>query len=275
MSDKFESLVTALRDVLNESSTSDDVSFIKFNGEISGKGFLWASKGQHTKQFIYNDDKFFSSESIDLGKGKQLSVNNIKVIDELELGPTITKSNLREVGRLKGLIVDGSVSINQFLFYDSVTDRFGFGTDQPNAAVSICDQGVEIVLGANDFTKAGIGTFNSADVELVTDNTVRVTIGADGNIELGNRNFGPIKVLVQGTLGVDVNTPDPRAKLHVNGAIKFNDKIHLSGIAPPDGGSFNEGDIVWNSNPQQRHYVGWICTQAGNPGIWNPFGEIK
>lgn len=274
MSNKFESLVTALKDVLDSGSNLDEVTFVKFTGDVSGKGFLWAGQG-NTKQFIFNNDKFFSSETIDLGKDKSISINNIKVLDSTELGQTVTKSNLREVGRLKGLLVDGSMSVNQYMFYDARTDRLGLGTDQPNAAVSICDQGVEIMLGASEFNKAAIGTFNSTDVELVTDNTVRVSIGANGNIVLGNRNFGPIQVLVQGTLGVDVNTPDPRVKLHVNGAVKFNDKLHLSGTAPPDGGSFNVGDIVWNSNPQQRHYVGWICTQAGNPGIWNQFGEIK
>mgnify|MGYP000435069205 CR=1 FL=1 len=274
MSDKFESLVSALRDVLSESNTSEEVTFVKFNGDIGGKGFLWVGQG-NTKQFIFSNDKFFSSESIDLGRGKELSINNIKVLDETELGLTVTKSSLREVGKLKGLIVDGSMSVNQYMFYDARTDRLGLGTDQPNAAVSIADQGVEIVLGANEYNRAAIGTFNSADVELVTDNTARITISANGNIVLGNRNFGPVQVLVQGTLGIDVNTPDPRTKLHVNGAIKFNDKIHLSGTAPPDGGSFNVGDIVWNSNPQQRHYVGWVCTVAGNPGIWNQFGEIR
>lgn len=274
MSDKFESLVTALKEVLDSGANLDQVTFIKFTGDVGGKGFLWAGQG-HTKQFIFNNDKFFSSETIDLGKDKAFSINNIKVLDGNELGQTVTKSNLREVGRLKGLLVDGSMSVNQYLFYDARTDRLGLGTDQPNAALSICDQGVEIMLGASEFNKAAIGTFNSTDIELVTDNTVRVSIGANGNIVLGNRNFGPIQVLVQGTLGVDVNTPDPRVKLHVNGAVKFNDKLHLSGTAPPDGGSFNVGDIVWNSNPQQRQHVGWVCTVAGNPGIWNSFGEIK
>lgn len=274
MSKKLESLTELLKEVLAESEVPSEVSFVTFGGDIGGKGFLWTGQG-YTKQFIFNNDKFFSSESIDLAKDKGFSVNNIKVLDDKELGPSVVKSNLREVGRLKGLIVDGSVSINQYLFYDAVTDRLGFGTDQPNAAVSIADQGIEIVLGANEYSRAAIGTFNSADLELVTDNTARVTISAGGDIVLGNRNFGEIKVLVHGSLGVDVNTPDPRAKLHVNGAIKFNDKIHISGTQPPDGGSYNVGDIVWNSEPQPGRYVGWVCVRSGNPGTWSQFGLIQ
>jgi hypothetical protein len=76
-------------------------------------------------------------------------------------------------------------------------------------------------------------------------------------------------------MGINVGTPDPRTNLHIGGAIKFNDTLHLKGTRPPEGGSFKQGDIVWNSEPQQRNYVGWICIQSGNPGIWAQFGEIR
>jgi hypothetical protein len=113
---------------------------IVFSGDtIDGKGLLWSGRG-HTKQFIFNSnpDRFFSSESIDLAKGKSITINNIKVIDEKELGPTITKSNLREVGHLKGLIVDGGLSVGQFMVFDANTSRLGLGTENPNAAVEYC-----------------------------------------------------------------------------------------------------------------------------------------
>ena len=115
---------------------------IVFSGDtLDGKGLLWAGKG-NTKQFIFNSspDRFFSSESIDFARGKSITINNIKVIDEKELGPTITKSNLREVGRLNGLIVDGGLSVGQFMIFDVNTSRLGLGTENPNAALSIVDR---------------------------------------------------------------------------------------------------------------------------------------
>jgi hypothetical protein len=120
-----------------------------------------------------------------------------------------------------------------------------------------------------------MGTFNSADLELVTDNTARITIGAGGNITLGNPNFGPVQVSVVGSMGINVNNIDPRANLHVNGAVKFNDKLHLSGREAPQSGAYNEGDIMWNSDPQPGKFVGWVCTRAGNPGLWSGFGRIE
>lgn len=276
---KLDSLAELLKDILsakNQDTNIVELSYLRFNGDIEGKGLIWVGNG-HTKQLVWNPspERFFSSESIDVAKGKSFSVNGIKVIDDVELGASITKSNLREVGRLRGLIVDGSMSINQYLFYDAVTDRLGLGTEEPNAALSIADEGVEIILGSREYNKAGIGVYNSADLELVTDNTTRVTVKANGDVDLGNRNNGPIKVSVHGSMGVNVGTIDPRAMLHVGGAIKFNDTLHLKGDRPPEGGNFKKGDIVWNSDPQQRHYVGWICLQSGNPGIWGSFGEIK
>jgi hypothetical protein len=92
---------------------------------------------------------------------------------------------------------------------------------------------------------------------------------------LGNPNFGPTKVKIVGSLGVNVSSIDSRTDLHVSGAIKFNDKLHLSGSEAPTGGAFNEGDILWNNGPQPGRFIGWVCTRAGTPGLWSGFGRIE
>jgi len=276
--EKLNALTTLLQEVFQEGQEIDSAEFpyIVIKGDINGKGILWSGQG-HNKQFIFNSnpDRFFISENIDLAKEKHLSINNIKVVDEKELGPTVTKSSLREVGRLKGLIVDGGLSVNQYLVYDSISDRLGLGTDQPKAAVNIIDQTVDIVIGAEGTNTARIGTYNYTDLELGTDNTARIQIKAGGNVVIGNPAVGDTKVTIIGSLGINVNNPDPRSTLHVNGALKFNDKLHLSGNEPPGSGSFTEGDVVWNSSPQAGKSIGWVCVQPGSPGIWNGFGRIE
>lgn len=276
--EKLQALSNLLKEVLSEGQHIDSAEFpfVIIKGDIDGKGILWSGDG-HNKQFIFasKPDRFFVSETIDLARGKALSINSIPVLDEKELGPTVTKSNLREVGRLKGLIVDGGMSINQYLVYDATTDRLGIGTSQPNATLSIVDQNIELVFGASEPNVGAIGTFNSANLELVTDNTARVTIEAAGNITLGNSSVGDTVVTILGKLGINVARPDPRSSLHVSGPIKFNDKIHLSGSEQPTSGAFNEGDIVWNSSPQPGRFVGWVCVRHGSPGTWNGFGRIE
>lgn len=277
--EKLDQLIQLLGEIYQKDDSSnylEGLEFLKFKDKIAGKGILWTGDGP-TKQLIYNanPERLFSSENIDIAAGKSYKINSIDILNENELGPSVVKSNIKELGRLKGLIVDGSVSLGEHIFYDHTSDRLGVGTDQPTAALTVADQGVEIVLGAEDYNKASIGAFNSVDLQLVTDNTARITIGAGGNIELGNRNNGPIQVTIHGTLGVNVGTPDPRTGLHVSGPIKFNDKLHLSGTSTPDGGSFNQGDIVWNEEPQQGKFIGWVCIKAGNPGLWSGFGLIQ
>lgn len=274
----IETLLASLRAVLESGQeiNTAEVPFIVIKGDIDGKGILWSGLG-NTKQLIFasKPDRFFISENIDLAKGRGVSINNNKVLDERELGPTITKSNLREVGHLKGLVVDGGLSVNQYLVYDANTNRLGLGTDRPKAAVSIVDQNIELILGSSLPNTAVIGTYNSADLELVTDNTARITIQAGGNVVIGNPATGDTRVTIIGRLGVNVNNPDPRCSLHVNGALKFNDKLHLSGDAAPTSGAFNEGDVVWNTSPNPGRFVGWVCTRAGNPGQWSGFGRIE
>lgn len=267
--------------ILEVAEIKADIKFEKntpivFSGDtLDGKGLLWSGKG-YTKQFIFlsEPDRFFSSESIDLARGKSISLNNIKLLDEKELGPTVTKSNLREVGNLKGLIVDGSLSVGQFLIFDSNTSRLGIGTEQPNAALSILDDGVELVFGTKDTVKAFIGTYATNTLELGTDNTARIIISPSGAISLGNPKIAPVQVSVHGKLAIRVSTPDPEVDLHVNGAVRFSNRLQKYDSTYPTSGSYNEGDIVWNIQPRMNSYVGWICIQTGTPGIWSPFGKI-
>ena len=249
---------------------------VVFTGKtLEGKGMLWSGQG-NTKQFIFasNPDRFFSSENIDLARGKSITVNNIKLFDERELGPTITKSNLREVGRLNGLIVDGDVSIGQYLMFNNDTNRLGLGTDSPNAALSVCEDGIEVVLGTRDSVRGYIGTHASHSLDIVTDNSARITIAAGGNIQLGNPKLPPVQVSVHGKLSVRVSTPDPEVDLHVAGSVKFGNRLQRVDRNYPTAGSYNQGDIVWNSEPMINQYVGWVCVQAGTPGLWEPFGKI-
>jgi len=242
----------------------------------SGKGIIWSGQG-HTKQFVYNQepDRFFSSESIDLDKDKNISIAGVKVLDSKELGSGITKSNLQTVGRLKGLIVDGSVSINQYLIYNGASDRLGLGTESPNAALSVAEMGIEVMLGTTDDLQGMVGTFASTDFNIVTDNTPRITVKANGNVELGNSNRNPIQVKVNGKMSIGVQVPDPNVDLHVAGPVKFNGHLQMYASAPPEYGTYSLGDIFWNEAPRVGANIGWVCLRAGSPGAWYPFGEIK
>ena len=244
--------------------------------ENFGKGIIWSGKG-YTKQLVYNGnpDRFFSSESIDLDKDKNFSIGNTAVLSTKELGSTVLKSNLQTVGRLQGLIVDGSVNINQYLIYNGTTDRLGLGTEAPNAAFSVAENAIEVMLGTNDDFHGMVGTFASTDFDIVTDNTTRISVKANGNIDLGNVKRNPIQVKINGKLSVGVENPDPAVDLHVAGAVRFSGHIQMYASNSPQEGTYAVGDIVWNTAARVGTGVGWVCLRAGSPGAWYPFGEIK
>lgn len=72
-----------------------------------------------------------------------------------------------------------------------------------------------------------------------------------------------------------MNNPDPNVDLHVAGPVRIHNRIHMYADKPPISGNYSIGDIIWNTDPKQKGYVGWICTRAGDPGVWNQFGEIR
>ncbi len=269
-----------LVDAAHQPVAQEITQFLEFRArkgeENFGKGIIWSGKG-YTKQFVFNGnpDRFFSSESIDLDKDRHLSIGGTVVLSGKELGTSVTKSNLQTVGRLKGLIVDGSLNINQYLIYNGTTDRLGLGTDAPNAAFSVAENAIEVMLGTNDAFHGMVGTFASTDFDIVTDNTTRISVKANGNIELGNPNRNPIQVKINGKLSVGVENPDPAVDLHVAGAVRFSGHIHMYASAPPQEGTYSVGDIIWNTAARVGTGVGWVCLRAGSPGAWYPFGEIK
>ena len=47
------------------------------------------------------------------------------------------------------------------------------------------------------------------------------------------------------------------------------------GTVAPTTGTYEVGDIVWNSAPSTGEFIGWVCTVSGTPGTWLGFGLIS
>jgi hypothetical protein len=43
----------------------------------------------------------------------------------------------------------------------------------------------------------------------------------------------------------------------------------------PVAGTWKAGDRVWNSAPNSRHNLGWVCIGGGTPGTWVPIGASR
>ena len=237
------------------------------NGSINGKGLLFIGDG-HNRQFVYQGSKFFSTETIDLHKDSSFAIGGTSVLSQDTLGTNVLSSSLRKVGTLRDLKTTGSLDVDQFIFWDTNTMRLGIGTDTGNALVSIVDGDSEFIIQP-DTNSVTIGSYTTTDLNIVTDNTTRLSISESGKITIGSNIES--KTVVQGKLGVNI-TPD--CDVTTAGPVRFEGKKFEVGNDIPTTGSYRKGDIVWSDNPKPTGYVGWICVREGTPGSWKPFGQI-
>ena len=392
--------------------------------ELEGKGIKWTG-GAKSKTLAFKQSKLWADMSVNLAEDNAYEINNTPVISFGELGPTVTKSNLKQLGTLRSLNVAGDTVLGEFAVFSSDLNRLGINTETPSAAIGIRENGVGIVLGSVKSNTAVIGTITNDNLEIITDNTARITVSANGDVEVHGRlyveevvtarsspvvfketstssNYGKgmmwtgmqgparqfvyqatpdriwstdtidladtkyfainrVSVLSQSTLGdtvtesnlqklgllrelqvmgdaavtrtlstskvsignfsvtdhelsgyedikitlnetteiavgtnivigntankdrtvsvygkmtVGVAVPDSDVALTVAGPVSFDNKKFTVGVAKPTEGTFNKGDIVWNTDPKATDYIGWVCVTEGTPGRWLPFGAI-
>lgn len=256
-------------DVRNE--TTDPLSFTaKGNKTAYGKGLIWPG-GDYTKQFLLQErpDRFFSTESVELRAHKIYMINGQNVLSQDTLGTTVTKSNLKKLGTLNELEVEGAVTIDNFVYYDANTQRLSLGSDAPNGTLSITSWDHEFVIDPTDNRDFKLGTYTTSDLHIVTDDTSRITIGATGAVAVNN------KLTVRDSVGIGVKNYANDVDLTVGGAVRIQNKKFETGDGSPDSGNYTKGDIVWNTNPKPTSYVGWVCIKSGTPGEWKPFGQIS
>lgn len=253
-------------DVRNERTSN--LEFKGDNGNPTGKGLIWTG-GSYTKQFTLQNERLFSSESIDIAKDKDYKINNQTVITSTELGTGIVKSNLRKIGNLTNLTVDGPVNIGNFIFYDAESQRLGIGTDVPNGYLSVRNLEHEFIIDSDDDRTFKLGTWSTTDFAIITDDKARIKVSASGAVEIIS------KVSIDGKLGVGVKNFGSDADITVAGPIRFQGKKMEYASEIPSDGNYVKGDIVWNTNPRPTGYVGWICVREGTPGEWKPFGQIS
>lgn len=172
-----------------------------------------------TNNFTLRPDRLWADNSLDLSAAHSYKIDNVPVLSAKELGITVTKSNLREVGTLKSLEVSGDASLADFAYFNSTYNRLGIGTNDPNASIGILDNDTEIVIGSPAHGKAVFGTYSSSDVGIVTDNIERITIKNTGEIHIGDPVGKSGSLYIHGTLHVDSVVSDNR--MERTGSVEF------------------------------------------------------
>ena len=215
---------------------------------IYNLGLIWAG-ADYARQLILmsGPDRFYSSEHIDLARGKQYHVNNQPVLSEDTLGSSVVNSSLNTVGTLSNLNVAGLISSAQI-------------------STPVLDVGPISV-------KDSALTFNDSVTVAIVQTKVFYSNNTETIIGDISKQSKPVKLF--GPLSVNINNPDPSLSFSVAGDVSIGNKRFTNGTSAPVTGVYQIGDICWNTNPSPGSYVGWVCFVEGTPGQWAPFGEIK
>jgi hypothetical protein len=260
--------------VTNQRYEKQFLEFASPTGESIGSGLLWL--GGKNRQFLFrvDPDRFWLTEHLDFPEDKSVMFNGTPALSRDTLGLDVVNSNLQNLGTLNKLEVSGEVNIADHIFYNPVSQRLGLGTENANGLLSIYDyvNNVEIIIDSSENGYGKIGTYSNKGLDLVTGDQARISITESGNITLGHEYKDSTITRVYGKMGVGVK--NPTEQFEVAGNMKMGNRLFANGDTAPSSGQYQKGDIVWNSNPKEDAYVGWICIAGGAPGTWRPFGKI-
>jgi hypothetical protein len=168
--------------------------------EINGKGFNWTWAEGSTSLVYRTGGRLWTNGAFDIAPTSSYNIDNVPVLSSGTLGPSITNSSLTKLGTLNSLAVGGDAVLGDFAYFNSSFNRLGIGTDEPNAALNILDNNVDIIIGSPSVNIASMGTYSSHDLAIVTDNLTRITIKNNGVVNIGDPVNGGGSLNVYGTL---------------------------------------------------------------------------
>jgi parallel beta-helix repeat protein len=160
-------------------------------------------------------------------------------------------------GDSKNLVIDSNV------VYGIVSDAVLAGSSDA------------VVVSNNYITEYALFNFTT-NVKVIGNHVIgkgEISLNASGELNdnlVGTIGFQASKMVQNGG---DVNY---RNNVLLSSKLPATPSVQASIIgtasATPAAGTFRLGDIILKANATD--YVGWICTVAGTPGTWNPFGQI-
>lgn len=267
-------LIRATEVIADQRYEKQYLEFASPHGNI-GSGLLWSNPaGNHQFVLRTNPSRFWASEAIDIPQNQSFMIGGTPAIGYNFLGNNITDSNIQTLGNLKALNVNGRVNFGDNVYYNPFSQRFSIGLEESNAKFSVYDgiYDVEVVVGTTDSGNGKIGTYNTKSLDIITDNQSRITVDAFGNVTFGHETRDNTITRVYGKLSIGIK--NPKESLEVAGNIRWSNKLFEIGASIPTTGTYQKGDIVWNTEPKPNNYIGWVCILSGTPGKWKSFGLI-
>jgi hypothetical protein len=154
-----------------------------------------------------------------------VTVGGQQLVKDATLGSHITHSNLATVGVLEKLTVSGESSLSGVMQISS--KRVGINTKDPEMALSIWDEEVNLLLGKHSKDGAFLGTGRRQTLSIGINRRPSIRINEDGQV-----SFDQNITVDRFCLGFTDHTP---------------------------GHSGTRGDILFNSDPKPGQPFAWTC----------------
>lgn len=212
--------------------------------DVTDKGLFWTSGTTSAKLVYAGNKKIFTDAHLDLGLDSTYKIHGSTVLSATALGGGVSSSNLRKVGRLEKLSVDGDTNLGDFAFFNTVANRLGLGTEEPTHDISIVSNNVEIGIGSPRYNLAVLGAVSNHDVSIITDNIPRITVKNNGEVIIGDIVNREGVVKIYGTLQVDSVVSDTR--IERSSSLTFVPNLDTS--------VYGKG-IVWAGGDTQKEMV--------------------
>jgi hypothetical protein len=201
----------------------------------------------NTPLFVTRSGRLLTNYDLDLAAGHSYSIDNTAILSLNTLGVTVINSNLRSVGTLNSLEVEGDSLLAGFAFFNSSLGRVGLGTDEPVASIDIIDNNVQITIGSPEVNLATIGTHSNHNLAITTDNQARISIANTGEITI------PGDLTIHGTLTVDNVITDSRV-----------DRGHSLQFVPNLDSTVYGLGLVWSATDRPRE----MLMMSGPDRLW-------
>jgi hypothetical protein len=178
--------------------------------ELDGRGLRFTAPNVDSMIVYRAGGKIWTNSHIDVAAEKSYHIDSTEVLSINKLGPTVIQSSLRQVGTLNKLRVSGDTVLGDFAHFSSDSGRLGINTESPNGELSVITNNIEVIVGSDSVHRAKIGTYTNDHLDIITDDTTRLTITNGGEVVIGDSEYRNGVLRVNGKLYVDEIIADTR-----------------------------------------------------------------
>ena len=237
-------LLTRDLTIKNSTKLEGDI-YLNGNVVLTSPGFVTVVDAASAKvQENINTDLFNSYSNLIFEKIKKdgidlsrVTLHGDEIVKDNHLSNGIVTSNLKRVGVLDDLQVKGETLIANTFFVGN--RRIGINTLEPNYALTIWDEDVEIVAGKKQGGVAQFGTTRNQAVLITANLKNNLLINPDGSVTITQLNLG---------------------------------KMNLTSSATPPNYNAPKATVVFNENPTLGGPLGWVSLGDAR---WANFGIIE